>query len=1208
MIGIRGRHLLLLVVIILVILATAAFAQEDAFTRADAAFSRRDWAVARQEYERIVETYPGTATAWLRLAQIHEELGNWNDVVAIYEKLVTLGPVNRDTRMAYGDALRNVGRLEDALAQYELAVREAPVTESVDKALSRACDAFDRGDLEAAQQSYEDVTRNWPGHPTAWLGLARIHSRNADWQSAVAAYAQLESLGPLGKEIRMEYGDALRSAGRLEEGIAQYNMAVGTPMSPEFQQTKRYLPEAVSVQSVDGSHLEEQDRQRPQRMLIVPGEEERSIEAANARIESLIGSGSQAAPASGQPAGNGNTSTGQKTWLDFDPAAASFRSSRIEDLPGEDEESIMSALLPPKPAGERIDKGMLRPGEKPAPAGDGADFHEPFRSDSSLMQVNLAESKVNGSTAGTGQPATNIADNTRVRNTAEFFKGAEIHAMQATGEGDDDASQPAGGSMDWLRTARQHYDAEEWSDAVLAFQNYIDEVGDDNLDTGVRLEYALALLEDGQTELAEDNISLVMHQEPENTEAKIALAKLLSRTGELNDSMLLLDQLRMDETSRTEVRLARIYGYFHNDYIQETLMDLGELIATNSANDDIREMVARGAPWTEVKPLLEARPGNERIIEMVETVKARLLAEMDIGEADIANIAMQMYESGQYDTARTDFEQKVADDPEDMQSWRGLAVLTMVAKDYSASIEAWEAYLGLMPDDAQARLYYAQALMNCDCNAALCELWALIALGEPENQAGHKLYEFQSGMSSIPEDATVDQATYEDALLNYAVALSICERSKESLYWFRQAMYWQPDNLYWQTYYAGALNTLERYDEAMGIYCAVLREEPMFEPAMLGRGYTYASMGQYRDAFREWDSIPLDSQYYLPGRIAKAYGLLWKGQRSDAMAMACYVMRDDPENCEVWDLVMAIKEVPDATLDVAWRQSHDSEDNDLRAVTTTLTVPLDARGSLMGIVHEDFKVDNTVAGQESDGESTALSFVLPVNDRQRFQVLARYLDIDNGADAPVDNWDWSASYTVEMNDNRQLRLAYDSRMFYETPELARNGIVMDEYSIGATMPFFHDEETRLIASFAYGDLSDGNSRINTDWRIERERNHWGRGKLIYGLHFVTLDYCRDENNGYWDPNNYRFGEIYADWIDTSHNDFLWDFGVGYGWDDAADRSPADVLRYKVGLRAKLFRDRLTMRAGYSNSELATLVTDGPGYRYELWTLSGQVKF
>ena len=180
MIGIRGRHLLLLVVIILVILATAAFAQEDAFTRADAAFSRRDWAVARQEYERIVETYPGTATAWLRLAQIHEELGNWNDVVAIYEKLVTLGPVNRDTRMAYGDALRNVGRLEDALAQYELAVREAPVTESVDKALSRACDAFDRGDLEAAQQSYEDVTRNWPGHPTAWLGLARIHSRNAE--------------------------------------------------------------------------------------------------------------------------------------------------------------------------------------------------------------------------------------------------------------------------------------------------------------------------------------------------------------------------------------------------------------------------------------------------------------------------------------------------------------------------------------------------------------------------------------------------------------------------------------------------------------------------------------------------------------------------------------------------------------------------------------------------------------------------------------------------------------------------------------------------------------------------------------------------------------------------------------------------------------------------------------------------------------------
>jgi tetratricopeptide (TPR) repeat protein len=1179
-----------MVAVILMIMASFAFAQEDAFSRADAAYAQGNWSAARQEYERIVEIYPGTASAWLRLALIHEELGNWTDAVANYEMLATLGPVSRDTRMAYGDALRSVGRLEDALVQYELAVHEAPVMESVDKSLGRARSAFESGDLGSAGKIYEELTRNYPGHPTAWLGLARIHARLAQWDAAVEAFAQLEQLGPLGKELRLEYGDALRGAGRLEEGIAQYNMAVGLPMSPELTSTASLLPEAVSVKTVDAAHLEEQDRSRPQRMLLVPGQEERSVEAANARLEALISQDPllpETAAVDNAPAVAETPTIKQPDddWQAFDPAAASFRSSRIEDLPGEDAQSIMSALLPPSAASES-DSG-------PAGKGSTGEFTKPFEA------AGRSTDKTSDRTAAAA------GEDSSKRNTSAFFKVAEINTLQSSSDGSTSPA-PAGGQMDWLATARSHFLAEEWSDCVLAFENHIDEVGDENLESAIRLEYALALLEDGQTELAEENISLVLHQEPDNTEAKIALAKLLSRTGELNDSMLLLDQLRMDDTSKTEVRLARIYGYFHNDYIQETLMDLGELIATNPANEDIREMVATGAPWTEVKPLLEARPGNERIIDMVETVKTRLLSQMDIGEADIANIAMQMYESGEYESARADFEQKLMDDPADATSWRGLAVLTLVAKDYSASIAAWESYLELMPGDTAARLSYAQTLTNCDCNQALCELWAIIALGEPANEAGKKLYEFQPGVTAIPQDAIVDSATYQNALLSYAVALSVCERGKESLYWYRQAMYWQPDNMHWQSYYAGALSGLGRYEDAIGIYCSLLKQDPAFEPAMLGKGYTFAAMGQFKDAFRLWDSIPVTSSYYTAGRIAKGYGLFWNGERSDAMAMACYAMKTDPESCEVWDLLRAIKDIPSATLTVDWRQSHDSEDNDLRAVTTTLTVPLDARGSSMIIDNEEFKVDNTLAGQESSGERTGLSFMLPVNDHQRFQVLARYLDVDNGLDGRNDKWDWGASFSIDHGDERSYRFAYDSRMFYETPELSRTAVVMDEYSIGTSQPF--DSETKLIASFAYGDLSDGNNRVNTDWRLQRERNFWGQGQLVYGLHFVTLDYCKDLNNGYWDPNNYYFGEIYADWIDQSGNDFLWDFGMGYGWDDAADRSPGDVLRYQLGMRTKLFNDRMTMRAGYSNSELATLVTTGPGYRYELWQLTGQVQF
>lgn len=51
--------------------------------------------------------------------------------------------------------------------------------------------AYAAGDYATALADYEAIVRDYPGHPIAWLRIARIHAKLGEWQEAATAFGRL---------------------------------------------------------------------------------------------------------------------------------------------------------------------------------------------------------------------------------------------------------------------------------------------------------------------------------------------------------------------------------------------------------------------------------------------------------------------------------------------------------------------------------------------------------------------------------------------------------------------------------------------------------------------------------------------------------------------------------------------------------------------------------------------------------------------------------------------------------------------------------------------------------------------------------------------------------------------------------------------------------------------------------------------------------
>ena len=173
---------------------------------------------------RAIEVNPKNAASYFNRGNALRELGKLDDALENYEMAIAIKPDYTEAYFYSGDILKNSGRLSESITSYEKAIQIQPD-------LAEAY--YNRGNallickrLEEAVASYEraiDIKPNYAeayyNRGNAFLGLDRL-------QEAVVSYEQAIAMVPHYAEIYSNRGVALEKLKRLGDALVSYERAI----------------------------------------------------------------------------------------------------------------------------------------------------------------------------------------------------------------------------------------------------------------------------------------------------------------------------------------------------------------------------------------------------------------------------------------------------------------------------------------------------------------------------------------------------------------------------------------------------------------------------------------------------------------------------------------------------------------------------------------------------------------------------------------------------------------------------------------------------------------------------------------------------------------------------------------------------------------------------------------------------------------------
>ena len=185
--------------------------------------TRGDYRAASERYETLTKLDPYSATNHYRLGVAYHLLNRMRDAAAAYVRAIKLDPRDARSSTNLGLAYLALGQPEDALRYTERATLLDPRSAAAWTNLGVALEAT--GDLARAESAYRrsldlDSTQV---QPMLNLGLNLIQqNKTADAVSVMEQVLKLQDA----PTIRKRYGDALARAGRYDEAVEQYDVAL----------------------------------------------------------------------------------------------------------------------------------------------------------------------------------------------------------------------------------------------------------------------------------------------------------------------------------------------------------------------------------------------------------------------------------------------------------------------------------------------------------------------------------------------------------------------------------------------------------------------------------------------------------------------------------------------------------------------------------------------------------------------------------------------------------------------------------------------------------------------------------------------------------------------------------------------------------------------------------------------------------------------
>jgi tetratricopeptide (TPR) repeat protein len=167
------------------------------YRQAAQAADAKDFDRAIKLAKEAIAEYPDHLLAWYVLGQAATARAQWDEAVNAFSNVTKRYPKSFAAHRDLGLALANVGRVEDAKAEFETALSLRP--DNDDTRVRMAFMLYEKGQREAALPILEKLASGSRGTPEVYLLLGRTYYERNDLPASEKAFAKAVALRGDGK-------------------------------------------------------------------------------------------------------------------------------------------------------------------------------------------------------------------------------------------------------------------------------------------------------------------------------------------------------------------------------------------------------------------------------------------------------------------------------------------------------------------------------------------------------------------------------------------------------------------------------------------------------------------------------------------------------------------------------------------------------------------------------------------------------------------------------------------------------------------------------------------------------------------------------------------------------------------------------------------------------------------------------------------------